>query len=105
VQDNTFTLHSLGAFSDNQGNLIVIGVGEGDVTDKSVLEEGKWAIALGAVDNLIGDNEVLRLDLLLQRADGGEADNTAYTDGAKGSDVGAGRNLMRRELVVLAVAG
>lgn len=105
MQDNAVALHSLGALSDDLGNLIIIGIGEGNVPNESILEEGEGAVALGAVDDLIGNDEIHGLDLLLQRSDGGEADDGAYTDEAQSGNVCAGGDLMGRMLVVFAVAG
>lgn len=105
VQDDAVALQVLGAALDDVGDPGVVGVGEGDVADEAVLEEGEGAVALGAVDDLVGDDEVHGADLLAQGADGGEADDGAHAQGAQGGDVGAGGDLVRRELVVLAVAG
>lgn len=105
VQDDALALQVLGAAPDDVGNLGVVGVGEGDVADEAVLEEGEGAVALGAVDDLVRDDEVHGADLLAQGADGGEADDGAHAQRPQGGDVGAGGDLVRRELVVLAVAG
>lgn len=105
VQHHAIALHALGAFPDDLCDLVVVRVGEGDVADEAVLEEGEGPVALGAVNDLVRDHEVLWPHLLLQRTDGGEADDATHTQGAQGSDVGARGNLVGRDLVVLAVAG
>lgn len=105
MQNDAVALQVLGTALDDVGDLGVVGVGEGDVADEAILEEGEGAVAFSAVDDLIRDDEVHGADLLAQGADGGEADDGAHAQGAQGSDVGAGGDLVRRELVVLAVAG
>lgn len=105
MQDDALALHVLGAVLDDLGDLGVVGVSEGHVADEPVLEEGEGAVALGAVDDLVRDDEVHGADLLLQRADGGEADDAAHAEGPQGGDVGARGDLVGRDLVVLAVAG
>lgn len=75
------------------------------MADEAALEEGEWADALGAVDDLVGDHEVHGLNLLLQRADGGEGNHASHADVSEGGDVGASGDLMRRKLVVRTMAG
>lgn len=103
MQDDTFTLQAVATFAHDLGDALVEGVGEGNMGNHAVLEESPWSHTLGTVDNLVGDNEVAGLNSLLQTADGGESNDTADTDGAQSSDVCAGGNLVRRELVVWAV--
>jgi hypothetical protein len=74
------------------------------VSDHALLEEGEGPDALCAVDDLVGDDEVARADLLLQRADGGEGDDGAHADVSQRRDVGLVLDLMRREFVVETVA-
>lgn len=93
------------ALPDEVAERGVEGVGEGDVGDDAVVEEGKWADPLGAVDNLVGNDEVARFDGFLERADGREGDDGAAAEGAQGGDVGAGGDFVRGELVVGPVAG
>jgi hypothetical protein len=70
VQDDTLALHGSGALLDDLGDLGIVGVGEGDVADEAVLEEGEGPVSLGTVDDLVRDDEVHGLDALLQRPDG-----------------------------------
>ncbi len=105
MQDHTVALHVLGAILDNLRDLVVVGIGEGDVADKPVLEEGEGTVSLGAVNDLVRDNEVHGPHLLLQGADGREADDGTHAQGPQGGDVRARRDLVGRDLVVLAVAG
>jgi hypothetical protein len=87
------------------GDLLIKGVRKPDVSDNPALEERERADALGAIDNLVGNDKVAGLDLLLQRADGGEGNDTADTEGAEGCDVGAVGDFVGSERVVGAVAG
>lgn len=105
VEHDAVALHVRGALLHDLSQALIEGVREADVADDATLEEGEGADALGAVDDLVRDDEVHGLDLLLQGADGGEGDDAADADGAQGGDVGAGGHLVRRELVVQAVAG
>jgi hypothetical protein len=104
VQDNTVTLETVAALAHHLGNTLIEGVTEGDVSDNAALEESPRPYTLGTVNDLVRDDEVAGLDLLLQTADGREGDYATDTDGAQSSDVGAGGNLMRGDLVVRAVA-
>lgn len=99
------TGHDGRALLDDGGDLGVEGVGEADVADDAVLEEGEGADALCAVDDLVGDDKVHGADVLLQGADGAEGDDGAHAEVAQGGDVGAGGHLVGGQLVVQAVAG
>ena len=44
--------------------------GHGDVTDNAVSEEGRRPDALGAIEQLIGNDHVTRFDVLFHDADG-----------------------------------
>jgi hypothetical protein len=104
VKNDTVTLEALCAPLDNLSELAVEGVSKPDVTDNTALEEGERANALGAVDDLIRDNKIHGLDLLLERAYGGEGDDGADADVTQGCNVGAVGHLVRSELVVDAMA-
>lgn len=104
VQDDTVALEALRTALDDIGQLGVKRIREADVADEPLLEEGEGPDALGAVDGLVRHDKVHGLDLLPQRADGGEGDDGAHADVAQGGDVGAVGHLVRRELVVDAVA-
>lgn len=75
------------------------------MADNAILKEGKWPDALGAIDNLVRDHKVHWLDLLLQRAHGGEGNDTSDTEMAESSDIGAVGNLVGRKLMIQAVTG
>lgn len=86
------------------GDALVKGVGKGDVANHAALEVSPWPHALGTVNDLVGDDKVTRLDRLLETADSREGNDAPHPDGAQGGNVCAGRDLVRGELVVRAVA-
>lgn len=88
----------------NSSQLRIERIRKADMANEPLLEEGKGAHALCAVDDLVGHDKVHGPDGLLQRADGAEGDDAAHADVAQGGDVCAGGDLVRGELVVLAVA-
>lgn len=104
MQRDALALEAVPALADDLGQLLVEGVAEAHMADHTLLEEGEGPHALGAVDDLVGHHEVARADLLLQRADGGEGDDGAHAEVAQGGDVGLVLDLVRRVLVVEAVA-
>jgi hypothetical protein len=104
VQAHAIAFQGVAALAHDLRDSLVEGIREADVADHAALEEGEGADALGAVDDLVRDDEVARLDGFLQRADGAEGDDGAHAQAAEGSDVGAGGDLVGRDLVVQAVA-
>lgn len=105
VENHPVALHGRGALLDDCRELRVEGVGEADVADYAAFEKGKGTDALGAVDDLVGDDKIHGLDVLLEGADGGEGDDGADAEGAEGGDVGTGGDLVGGDLVVGAMAG
>ena len=105
MERNTVSLHARGAALHDIGKLLVKGVRKGDVPHEPLLEEGERTDTLGPVDDLVRDNKVHGLDVLPEGPDGGESDDAPDANGAQGGDVGAGGDLVGRELVVDAVAG
>ena len=103
MQHDALALHTGSAAADDLGDPLVVGVAEGDVADQAALEEGEGPDALGAVDDLVRDDEVHGLDVLLQGADGREGHDAPHADVAQGGDVGARGDLVRRVLVAGAV--
>jgi hypothetical protein len=95
VEHHALALHVSRASLDNLSQLLVERVRKSNMADN----------ALCAIDNLVRDHKVHGLDLLLQRADGGEGDDRSDTEMAESSDVGAVRDFVRRKLVVHSVAG
>lgn len=104
MQSRPLALHGTSAGLDHGCQLGVEGIGEADVADEALLEEGEGPHALCAVDNLVRDDKVHGLDVLLEGADCAEGDDAAHPDVPQGGDVGARGDLMGRELVVGAVA-
>ena len=81
------------------------GVAEGDVADDAVAEEGRVS-GEGAVDELVGDDEVGGLVLFLQATDGGDGeDGLVQPSGFERVDVGAEVELGGEDAVAAAVAG
>ena len=105
VQAHTVTLQTVAALAHDLGDALVEGVSETDVADHAALEEGERTNALGAIDDLVGDDEVAGLDLLAQRAYGAEGDDGADTEATESGDVGASGDLVRSNLVVKTMAG
>jgi hypothetical protein len=79
-------------------------VRETDVGDEPVAEERADA-PLGAVEELVGDDQVQRHVLFLQAADGAGRQDALDAQGLHREDVGAERQLGRREPVADAVPG
>jgi hypothetical protein len=105
VEHHALALHVSRASLDNLSQLLVERVRKSNMADNATLEESEWSDTLCAIDNLVRDHKVHGLDLLLQRADGGEGDDRSDTEMAESSDVGAVRDFVRRKLVVHSVAG
>lgn len=104
MESHTVTLQAVSALADNLGDTLVEGITEGNVRNHAALEVGPWPHTLGTVNDLVGDDKVTGLDSLLETADSGESNNATDADGAESSDVGAGRDLVRSDLVVGAMA-
>lgn len=68
-------------------------------------EVGVGANTLGTVDDLVGDHEMARGDLLAERADGTERDDGTHTEMLQSGNVRARRHLGRRDRVRRAVPG
>lgn len=104
MKGHTIAFQAVSASPDNLGDTLIKWVAEGNVSHDTFLEECKRSDTLGAVDDLVGNHEITGLDLLLQAANGGEGDDGADTDGTQGSNVGAGRDFVGRNLMVQAMA-
>ena len=79
-------------------------VAEGDVADDPVAEEGGDP-GEGAVDELVGDDEVGGFVLFLEGADGGDGEDGRAAEGFEGVDVGAEVEFGGKDAVTLAMAG
>ena len=104
MEDNTLTLQTVSTGSHHFGDTLVERVAKRHVGDDTPLEERKRSDTLGTINDLVRDHKVAGLDLLLQAADGGEGNDGADANGTERGNVGAGRNLMRGDLVVHAMA-
>ena len=104
MQNDAVALQTVSALPHDLGDTLIEGIGEGDVGDHAALKVGPWPEALGAVDDLVGDDKVARLDFLPETTNSREGNNAPHTNRAQSSNVRAGRDLMRSELVVQAVA-
>jgi hypothetical protein len=75
------------------------------VPDHSTFEVGKRSHAFRAVNGLVGDKEVARLEFLSQGPNGAKGDDAADADFPQSGDVGAVIDFVRRKLVMEAMAG
>lgn len=81
MQHDTLALQTVSASPDHLGDPLVKWVTEGDVSNCTSLKEGEWPDSLRSINNLIRNDEVTRLDVLLQTAYGGEGDDGPHADG------------------------
>lgn len=77
--------------SHHFSNFLIERIRKWDMVDNAILEEGKRTDAFGAVNNLVGNDEVPWFDLFLQTTDSGEGDNCPHANEAEGRDVSASR--------------
>lgn len=105
MQNHTVADHGSSASLDDISQLLVKWIGKSNVADDTALVECKGTDTLGAVNDLVGEDKVHGLNVLLQGADGGEGDNAADANAAEGGNVGPVGHLVRRKLVMKAVAG
>jgi hypothetical protein len=105
MQPHPLPLERMPALANQLRQPLVERIPKRDVSDEASLEEGKGADALCAVDDLVGNDEVPRFDLLPQGAHGGKGNDGADAEAAQRGDVGAGGHFVGGELVVEAVAG
>jgi hypothetical protein len=89
--------------SHHFSNFLIEWIRKRDMVDNAILEEGKRTDAFGAVNDLIGDDEVPWFDLFLQTTNSGEGDNRPHANEAEGRDVSASRYFMRSILMVQAM--
>lgn len=94
----------MSAFPHNGADLIVEGVCEANVADHAAFEECEWTDTLGAIDDLVRDDEVSWFDVFLQASYCGEGDDGADAEMSEGGDVGAGGDFVWCELMVQTMA-
>ncbi len=99
----TLTPAARQASPTHAGQLRADRVGEADVGHQAFAEEGGDAAA-GAVEELVGDDEIERAVLFLERADGAEGDDALHAQRLHAVDVGAEVQLRGRDAVAAAVA-
>jgi hypothetical protein len=80
VQDDALALHMSSASLDNIGKTCIKRISEPNVSNHTALEKGEGSDALCAIDGLVREHKVHRLDLLLQGTDGGEGNNRSNAD-------------------------
>jgi len=74
------------------------------VCDQPFLEERAWPVAARPVDELIGDHDMSRREILAQRSAGADADHLLHAQQFQRVDIGAIGNFTRREHVPAPVA-
>ncbi len=90
-------------FGDDVGKLRADGIGEADVGDQAFAEEGGDAAA-GAVEELVGDDEIERAVLFLERADGAEGEDALDAERFHAVDIGAEVQFGGRDAMAASVA-
>lgn len=80
MQDDAIALHVSCASLDNVGKACIERISEPNVSDYTTLEKGERSDALCAIDGLVREHKVHRLNLLLQRTDSGESNNGSNAD-------------------------
>lgn len=75
MQCNTFSLQTMSALPHDFGDALIERISKLHVGDHSSLKECPRPEPLGAINDLVRDHEVARLDLFLQAPDGGEGDD------------------------------
>lgn len=94
----------MSASPDYLGDLLIERIGEGNMGNNAALKESPRPKALGTVNHLVRNDKVSRFDLFLQAPNCGEGDDGSHANRAQGGNVGSGRDLVRRELMVQTMA-
>ena len=100
MQCNPVTLQAVSTGSHNIGNPGVKRVCEWNMGNHSLFKECPWPETLGTVNYLVRHHKVSGLNFLPQATDGRECNDGTDTDGTQGGDIGTGRDLMWRQLMV-----
>lgn len=103
MQHDSFSLQAVSASPHHLGNALIEWVTEGNMSNSASLKECKRSDTLGPVNNLVWNNEVARLDVLLQASDCRKGDNGSYANRSQSSNVGASGHLVRSNLMVKTV--
>ena len=104
MQNHTVALQAVTAGAHHLSDTLIEGVTEGHMRDYATLKVGPWTHTLGTINDLVGDDKVARLDSLLETANSRESDDATDTDGPQSSNIRAGRDFVRGNLVVETVA-
>ena len=94
-----------GFLSEERAEMGGDGIAEGDVGDDAAAEEGVLVATAGAVEELVGEEDVFGGVFLLEAADGGDGDDPADVEVAHGPEVGAVVEFGGENAVAAGVAG
>lgn len=100
VQHNSVTFQTVSTFPHDFGNIFVERVAKRHVAYHSTFEECKRPHTLCAVNNLIWDHKIPRLDHFLQTTNRRKGNDCSDTDASQRRDIGSIRYFMRRNLMV-----
>ena len=89
---------------EERAEICADGVSEADVCNDAVAEERVVFAAAGAVEELVGEDDVAGLIGVAETSDGGDADDPADVEGAEGPEIGAVIEFGGEEPVAAAVA-
>lgn len=104
MEHNTISLQTVSTCTHNLCDILIERVTEGHMAHNPAFKERKRPHSLGAINNLIGHNKISWLNNLLQTTHSRECNNGPDTNASQSRDVGTVGYLMRRNLVVCAVA-
>lgn len=99
------SLQSAGELAEELVELEVKGFTETNVSNSSLLKESAGSDTLSAVNDLSRDDKVTGFDVVLERTNSGKSHNSADTNVLESGNVGSGRDVTGRELVVDTVTG
>jgi len=98
-------LCGLGGLEQQLAQLLANGLGKGDVRDDAAAKKRVLEVALGAVKELVGQDDVARAILGLERADGANADDPMNIKGLHRPQVGAVVQLAGEDTVTARMTG
>ena len=94
-----------GGLESELAEVFADGVGEADVGDDAVAEEGVVLVAFGAVEELVDDDDVPRFVLGLEGTDSAGAEDPSHAEGLHRVDVGAVVEFAGADAVAASVSG
>jgi len=104
MQPHTLSRQTVSTNFDDLGQTSVEGVGESNMTYHTAFEKGKRSHTFGAINDLVRNDKISRLNLLLQTADRGKGNDGPDTQMSQCRDVGSVAYLMRRKFVMKTMA-